>query len=43
MIEYADIGYAVGNAIAPVKAAADRITVPYNENAIAKIISELEP
>ena len=42
MIECADIGYAVGNAIDAVKAAADRITVPYNENAIAKIISELE-
>ena len=42
MIEYADIGYAVGNAIDKVKAAADRVTVPHHENAIAKIISELE-
>lgn len=42
MIEYADIGYAVGNAVEKVKAAADRVTVRYNENAIAKIISELE-
>ncbi len=43
MIEYADIGYAVGNAIDAVKAAADRITVDYTENAIAKIIAELDP
>lgn len=42
MIEYADIGYAVGNAIDKVKAAADRITVPCGQNAIAQIISDLE-
>lgn len=41
MIKTADIGYAVENASDSLKAVADRITVPYNEHAIAKIISEL--
>lgn len=42
MIEYADIGYAVENAIDSVKAAADRITVSNREHAIARIIAELD-
>lgn len=42
MIEAADIGYAMGNAEADVKAAADRITVTNDESAIAHIIAELE-
>lgn len=41
MIEIADIGYAVENALEPVKKSADRITVSNNENAIAHIIYEL--
>ena len=41
MILYADIGYAVGNAVDSVKEAADRITVPNTEHAIAAIIKEL--
>ncbi|MBQ8508965.1 MAG: HAD-IIB family hydrolase [Clostridia bacterium] len=42
MIEYANIGYAVANACEPLKAAADRITVSYKENAIARIIADLD-
>ena len=42
MIEEADIGYAVANACEELKAAADRITVSVNENAIAKIIDDLD-
>ena len=42
MIKRADIGYAVANAIESVKNAANRISVSNNENAIAKIIRELE-
>lgn len=41
MIKEADIGYAVGNAAAAVKAVADRVTVPYDQHAIERIISEL--
>ncbi len=41
MIKEADIGYAVGNAIASLKEVADRVTVKVTEHAIAKIISEL--
>ena len=41
MVKYADIGYAVSNAIDELKDCADRITVSNNESAIAKIISEL--
>lgn len=41
MIEYADIGYAVGNSCDELKAVADAITVTNNESAIAKIIYEL--
>lgn len=41
MMEYADISYAVGNAIDSVKKAADRVTVSNNEDALAKIIYEL--
>ena len=37
----ADIGYAVGNAIDEVKAAADRVTVSNDRHAIAAIIDEL--
>lgn len=42
MIKQADIGYAVGNALDSVKAAADRITVSAEEGAIAAIIEDLE-
>ncbi len=41
MIKYADIGYAPANAFDGARAAADRITVPCRENAIAAIINEL--
>lgn len=42
MIKSADIGYAVGNAVDCLKEAADRITVPNTEHAIARIVSDLE-
>ena len=42
MMEAVDIGYAVANAIPPVKAAAKRITVSNNDSAIAKIIADIE-
>ena len=42
MLQTADIGYAVGDAIPEVKAAADRVTVPCADHAIAAIIRELE-
>lgn len=42
MVEAADIGYAVGNATDSLKAVADRVTVEAKDNAIAKIISDLE-
>ena len=42
LIQDADIGYAVGNAIPEAKAAADRVTVANTEHAIAAIIDELE-
>lgn len=42
MFQTADIAYAVGNAIPLLKAAADRITVSYREDAIAHIIADLE-
>ena len=38
---YADLGYAVGNAIDEVKAVARRVTVSNAEHAIARIIAEL--
>ena len=41
LIRAADIGYAVGNAIDEVKAAADRVTVSNDRHAIAAIIDEL--
>ncbi len=41
MLRSADIGYAVENAVPSVKEAADRLTVPASESAIARIISEL--
>lgn len=41
LVREADIGYAVGNAIDEVKAAADRITVCHSDHAIARIIEEL--
>ena len=41
MIKLADVGYAVGNAIPALKAAATRVTVNSGEGAIAKIIEEL--
>ncbi len=42
LIEDADLGYAVDNAIDSVKKAADRITVSNKEDAIANIIYEIE-
>lgn len=42
MIEAADIGYAVGNAVPALKAAADRITVDCHDHAIAAVILELD-
>jgi len=41
MLEAVDIGYAVANALDCVKEAADIVTVSNNEDALAKIISEL--
>ncbi len=41
MIKFADVGYAVGNAIPSLKAAADRVTVDSSQGAIAAIISEI--
>lgn len=42
LIEKADIGYAVGNAIDALKERADRVTARVDECAIARIIDELE-
>ncbi len=42
LLEYADIGYAVDNALDCVKAAADKITVKNTEHAIAQVIKDLE-
>lgn len=42
MMEVSDISYAVANAIAPVKEAADRLTVSNDAHALAHIIQELE-
>lgn len=42
MIRAADIGYAVANAVEPLKVEADRMTVDVHECPVAKIIAELE-
>jgi len=42
LVQHADIGYAVANALPEVKAAADRITVECTQHAIAQIISDIE-
>ena len=42
MLRYADIAYAVDNAIDEVKAVADRITVHHDDHALAHIIADLE-
>ncbi len=42
LIEYADIGYAVGNAADAIKARADRVTRACREHAIAAIIEDLD-
>ena len=42
LLECADIGYAVDNALDSVKAVADRLTVSVNEGAIAAIVAELD-
>ena len=42
MLRAADIGYAVGNALPEVKAAADRVTVDVSDHAIAAIIHDLD-
>lgn len=41
LLKYADIGYAVDNALESVKKVADRITVSNNENAIEAVINKL--
>ena len=41
LVQAADIGYAVGNAIPALIEIADRVTVPCSEHAIARIIEEL--
>lgn len=41
LVRAADIGYAVGDAIASVKAVADRVTVDCADHAIARILSDL--
>lgn len=41
MIKLCDIGYAVSNAAAELKALADRITVSNNESAIARIVEDI--
>lgn len=41
MLQHADIGYAVGNAIDALKVVADRVTVTNEEHAISAIIEEL--
>lgn len=42
LLEYTDIGYAVGNALDSVKKAADKITVSNEESAIAAVVRDLE-
>lgn len=42
LLEYADIGYAVANALDSVKKVADRVTVSNNESAIAEVIYDIE-
>ncbi len=42
MLQYADLAYAVENAIPELKAIADRITVHHNDSAIAAIIADIE-
>ena len=42
LLQEADIGYAVANALPAVKSAADRVTVKNDESAIARVIAELE-
>ncbi len=42
LLQAADIGYAVANALPEVKAVADRITVSVEQHAIAKIIADIE-
>jgi len=42
LIKHADIGYAVGNALEEVRAAADRVTVDCTQHAIARIIEDIE-
>ncbi len=42
LLECADIGYAVGNAIDSVKAVADRVTVKNTEHALKAIIEDIE-
>jgi HAD superfamily hydrolase (TIGR01484 family) len=42
LLEKADVGYAVGNAIDALKAIADKVTVRCDECAVAKIIEDIE-
>lgn len=42
MLKIADISYAVANAIDEVKQVADRVTVSNNDNAIARIVKDLD-
>ena len=40
MIAYAGVGIAMGNAAEPVKAAADRITLPLSESGVAAALAD---
>lgn len=42
LIEHADIGVAVGNAVDEVKRSADWIVKPYNEGSLKDLIDKLE-
>ena len=42
LVQFGDIGYAVGNAIDELKAVADRVTVPASKGAIEYIVRDIE-
>lgn len=39
MLTYAGVGIAMGNAVDPIKAAADRVTLPLSENGVAAALA----
>lgn len=41
MIQYAGIGVAMGNAVEPVKVAADRVTLPFDQGGVAQALREM--